>query len=210
MNVHSKNVRHAGHRHARPPPRLAQSSTSSPPARQTCACRCAKSCSIPRPRSRICGFTTPPAPIPKSDPHIDLAAGLPPSPRKLARRAQRARNLSGSRGQGRGQWQCLRRGAGRALPRPAHFAPRASMACSVTQFEFARAGIITEEMILCRPSRKSRTRGGAGRGGGAHQRWRKLWRGNPRIRDAGIRALGNRARTGDHSRPISTTPNSSR
>ncbi len=96
-------------------------------------------------------------------------------------------------------------------PCPATRTPyRAAGDAPVTQLEFARAGIVTEEMIyvahrenLCR----ERAFDAAGQ---RHRRRRELRRGDSRIRDAGIRASTKSRAAGRSFRPISITPNSNR
>ena len=68
----------------------------------------------------------------------------------------------------------------------------------VTQYEFARAGIITEEMEYV-AHRENLGRQGRSPAPRSPRRRRELRRGDPRSRHAGVRALRNRARAGDHS-----------
>ena len=70
----------------------------------------------------------------------------------------------------------------------------------VTQFEFARAGIVTEEMIYVAHRENLAREAAVADAQGTARRRRKLRRGDPRIRHAGIRALGSRARPRDHPR----------
>ena len=96
-------------------------------------------------------------------------------------------------------------------PCPASRAPlRGKPRRPVTQYEFARAGIITEEMIYVGASRESRPRACGRRRRGALGRRRKLRRLHAGLRHAGIRPRRDRARPRDHSRRTSTIPNSSR
>ena len=70
----------------------------------------------------------------------------------------------------------------------------------VTQFEFARAGIITEEMIYVAHRENLAREAAVDRAGERLARWRELRRRHSRIHHAGIRARGSGARTSDHSR----------
>ena len=79
---------------------------------------------------------------------VDLSKGLPAHSRALARGAARARNLCRARGAARGQWLLLRHPAWCRLARRTDRPARGAVHSPVTQYEFARAGIITEEMIF--------------------------------------------------------------
>ena len=78
----------------------------------------------------------------------------------------------------------------------------------ITQYEFARAGIITKEMIYVADPRKSRPQGATRTRGSSTCRWRKLWRVGARLRDAGIRAQRDRARPRHH--PLQHQPRRAR
>ena len=80
----------------------------------------------------------------------------------------------------------------------------------VTQLEFARAGVVTAEMIYVAHRENLARDDGGRRRERARRRWRKLRRGHPGIRDAGIRARGSGARAGRSFPPTSTMSNSSR
>ncbi len=80
----------------------------------------------------------------------------------------------------------------------------------ITQLEFARAGIITKEMIYVADARKSRPQGPARARGSGDCRRRKLWRQRARLRHAGIRALARSPAAAPSSPATSTMANSSR
>ena len=118
------------------------------PPRRASACRCARSRWIHPPTSRRCASTTPRAPIRKTD-----AADR--SRRRACRACahawyrQRAsfETYHGPRGQAGGQRQCRRATSSCRPARPMSRRCAARDGKPVTQYEFARAGIITEEMI---------------------------------------------------------------
>ncbi len=122
MNVHSKNVRHPDTVTQGPLPgsrKLYIEPACSPgmrvPVREILLDASAK-----EPNLRV---YDPSGPYTESDFPINLAAGLPPIRESWLAARKGLETYQGRAGQGRGQWQRLLRGAGRALPRQAHPAP---------------------------------------------------------------------------------------
>ncbi len=148
--------------------------------------------------SRRCASTTPPAPIPRRTRASISAAGLPPVREAwIAARGYAAIPGREIKPEDNGHVS-----AERLAPHcPATRTLRAGAPGQlVTQYEFARAGIVTRGDDLRRAPREPRARGGGGGGRGAARRRRELRRRDPRIRHPGIRALGDRARPRHHSR----------
>ncbi len=96
------------------------------------------------------------------------------------------------------------------LQRPSQAAARRSTAHMITQLEFARAGIITKEMIYVADPRKPRPQGPARTRRGGARRRRKLRRRGAGLRHPGIRALARSRAAAPSSPATSTTANSSR
>ena len=80
----------------------------------------------------------------------------------------------------------------------------------ITQLEFARAGIITKEMIYVADPREPRPQAAARARRSRAGRRRKLWRRGAGLRHAGIRALARSRAAAPSSPATSTTANSSR
>ena len=196
MNTNSQ-IRRAATCHDRADCGLAQGLCRARAAIPTSGFRSARLRSATR-TSRRSGSMIRPDPIPKARAPIDLAAGLKPV---------------------RESWIAARGYApteGRAI-KPEdngvvsadHLAPLCPASRTlragrpgelVTQLEFARAGIVTEEMIYVAHRENLARETAARRRERTPRRWRELRRGHPRIRDAGIRARGSGARARDHSR----------
>ncbi len=70
----------------------------------------------------------------------------------------------------------------------------------MTQYEFARAGIVTEEMIFVAARENLGREHMCADAAGATCRWREFWRRDPFLRDAGIRPRRNCAGPRDHPR----------
>ncbi len=97
--------------------------------------------------SRRSRSTTPPAPTPTPMSLIDVEKGLARGPHRLGEGARRRRGIRRPRDQAGGQRQRLRQARRARLSRPSTARCAGSTAQMVTQIEFARAGIITKEMI---------------------------------------------------------------
>ena len=130
---------------------------------------------------------------------IDLEAGLPPVRaewiakrgfERIAARAVKAEDNGGA----------VRRPAGPCLPGRASGLSAASQASSSRSIEFARAGIVTEEMIYVAHRENLGRAQGAGRRRRTSRRRRGFRRRNPRVHHAGIRPRRDRARPRHHSR----------
>ena len=131
--------------------------------------------------------------------HNDRSCQRPQASARGLDRSPQLRRSAAARDQARGQRQCVGGSSCAALPRERTL--RAGKPGQlVTQFEFARAGIITEEMIYVAHRENLARESGGGERRRASRRWRELRRGHPRIHHAGIRARRSGARASDHSR----------
>ncbi len=179
-----------------------------PTPRPTCACRSARSCSTE-------GSGEPPLPVydttgPYTDPDvaIDVEKGLAPRAHRLGEGARRRRGI-----------RRPRRSRPRTTATSPASTPRASIPTvnrplrgldghMVTQLEFARAGIITKEMIYVAERENLGRKQQLERAEWAQQRRRELWRLGAAVRDAGIRARRDRARPRHH--PLQHQPRRTR
>ena len=97
-----------------------------------------------------------------------------------------------------------------AVPQHAAAAARPFDGKPITQYEWARAGVITKEMIYVAERENLGRKVGARARQGAAGRRRELRRRAARVHHAGVRAPGSRAAAAPSSRPTSTTASSSR
>ena len=80
----------------------------------------------------------------------------------------------------------------------------------VTQYEWAKAGVITKEMIYVAERENLGRKKQLDRAEWAHERRRELRRLGAAVHHAGVRARAKSRAAAPSSRPTSTTPNSSR
>ena len=178
-----------------------------PTRHPNCAYRCARSRSRPRAASRRCRSTTPPACIRDPDVTIDVEKGL------ARTRIEWVKERGGvEQYQGR-PIQPVDNGnvTGKHLARNFPNTPKPYRALDgkpVTQYEFAKAGVITKEMIyVATRENLGRKQQARARRSGACRR-RAVRRRAAGVRHPGIRALGNRARPRHH--PVQHQPRRTR
>ena len=151
----------------------------------------------------------PPAPIPRPTRAIDLAAGLPPV-REAWIAARGFAAIAGRAIKPEDNGSVSTERLAPPLPGQAHACAPARRASSVTQFEFARAGIVTEEMIYVAHRENLGARGGARRRRGtASPTARASARRSPNSSRRNSCAPKSRA-AARSSPPTSTIPSSSR
>ena len=160
----------------------------------------------------------PPLPVydttgPYTDPDvtIDVEQGLARARIDWVQRARRRRGVRGPPDQAGRQRQRHRQASRARLPATRTKPLRGrSNGKPVTQLEWARAGVITKEMIyIAERENLGRKQHARARRGGARRR-RELRRLGAALRHAGIRALAKWRAGAPSSRPTSTTPSSSR
>ena len=209
MNVHSKTVRTAGKRHHRPAARLPQDLYLARLRAGHARARARNPARSLGAASRRCGSMTRPAPIPKPTP----TSISPPACRRFAKAGLPAATGSKPIRAAPSRPKTTATFPPRSWSRPAppqRILRRGRDGALVTQYEFARAGIITEEMIYVAHrenlGREAAVAGAAERIADGES----FRRGDSRIRHAGIRARRRSRAAARSSRPTSTIPNSSR
>ena len=210
MNIHDLRIDRDAQGHDRSAAGLAQDLCEARRPRPTCACRCARSCSIgSRPASRRCRSTTPPAPYTDPMSRSTSRQGLARARIEWVKERGGVEEYDGRPIKPVDNGNVTGKHLARAFPNT----PKPLRGAGRQAGHAARMGARRHHHQgddLRRRAREPRPQAAArARRMGARRR-RELRRLGAAVRDAGIRARRSRARPRHHPVATSTTPNSSR